>query len=559
MSDSSPESKASDLDVFADLGAKKRTPAPSSHRAPFPLTRRAGAVPLPPAPGRPLPPPPSRNLGVLDAPMASRPEMSSPVVTSSMINEPIEPMDDVEQDDGPTRVMPSLLLSRPAAKLSPPPSSKPMPVPTPPPSSRSYPAPPSRRVPAVETLPSVPANSLPDNSAPSNSVPGSTAPIEEAVLEAELVDDVDDEAPTPFLDLPVRRSQLPAPPQSQRAPGTAADSARLMAASGASVPPPPQQVAIPAASVMVSQPAPPPSMRNHYNGPTLTGTQIPSAPDSGPRAQTSSLAPVAVSDSVPPAAQRKSSKTGWLVGAMAAIVAVGALGAAVVLPQSGLLGGSGALSVNVGAQGGGAVDNAVVFVDGQRVCDSLPCEVPKLDDGVHFVKVQADGYEPTSASAVRVESGQTKGFSIDLKKLTASAEAQDTKSESPSTDATASGSDVMSLDQLGAKSKTSSEASSASGPASTKSVAAGAAKTASNAADASKSEKKDEKADKGILRINSLPKSNVIVDGRPLGSTPKMVRVAPGSHSVVFVSPTGRKAQSVSVQAGQSRVVAVRF
>ena len=63
------------------------------------------------------------------------------------------------------------------------------------------------------------------------------------------------------------------------------------------------------------------------------------------------------------------------------------------------------------------------------------------------------------------------------------------------------------------------------------------------------------------LNINSIPVSNVILDGRPLGSTPKIgVSVSPGSHTVVFVHPThGRKVSSVNVPAGGTATAAVRF
>jgi len=63
------------------------------------------------------------------------------------------------------------------------------------------------------------------------------------------------------------------------------------------------------------------------------------------------------------------------------------------------------------------------------------------------------------------------------------------------------------------------------------------------------------------LNLNSIPPSNCILDGRPLGSTPKIgVSVTPGSHSVVFVHPDhGRKATSVTVGAGETKSAAVRF
>ncbi|RYZ02896.1 MAG: PEGA domain-containing protein [Myxococcales bacterium] len=66
---------------------------------------------------------------------------------------------------------------------------------------------------------------------------------------------------------------------------------------------------------------------------------------------------------------------------------------------------------------------------------------------------------------------------------------------------------------------------------------------------------------KGTLNINSIPVSNVILDGKPLGQTPKVgVSVTPGSHTVIFVHPEhGRKAKSVTVEAGKTAAAIVRF
>ncbi len=59
----------------------------------------------------------------------------------------------------------------------------------------------------------------------------------------------------------------------------------------------------------------------------------------------------------------------------------------------------------------------------------------------------------------------------------------------------------------------------------------------------------------GTISINSIPVSNVILDGRPLGQTPRAgISVAAGNHTVVFVhAEHGRKVRSESV------TVAVRF
>jgi serine/threonine-protein kinase len=64
----------------------------------------------------------------------------------------------------------------------------------------------------------------------------------------------------------------------------------------------------------------------------------------------------------------------------------------------------------------------------------------------------------------------------------------------------------------------------------------------------------------GTLNINSIPVSTVVLDGRPVGATPKVgLKVSAGSHTVVFVNCTDRKSASVQVGAGQTKTVAVRF
>ena len=66
---------------------------------------------------------------------------------------------------------------------------------------------------------------------------------------------------------------------------------------------------------------------------------------------------------------------------------------------------------------------------------------------------------------------------------------------------------------------------------------------------------------RGALNCNSIPVSSLIVDGRPMGSTPKMgLSVPAGTHAIVFVHPEqGRKVVTVTVAPGQSAMAATRF
>ncbi|WP_437910718.1 PEGA domain-containing protein [Sorangium sp. So ce327] len=63
------------------------------------------------------------------------------------------------------------------------------------------------------------------------------------------------------------------------------------------------------------------------------------------------------------------------------------------------------------------------------------------------------------------------------------------------------------------------------------------------------------------LNINSIPVSKVVLDGRPLGSTPKVgVSVPAGSHTVMFIHPDlGKKSVTVTVKAGETKTAAVKF
>ena len=66
----------------------------------------------------------------------------------------------------------------------------------------------------------------------------------------------------------------------------------------------------------------------------------------------------------------------------------------------------------------------------------------------------------------------------------------------------------------------------------------------------------------GFLNINSLPASLVVLDGRPIGSTPKVhLQVPAGAHTVVFTnSELGvMKQVSVTVAAGETLAATARL
>ncbi len=65
----------------------------------------------------------------------------------------------------------------------------------------------------------------------------------------------------------------------------------------------------------------------------------------------------------------------------------------------------------------------------------------------------------------------------------------------------------------------------------------------------------------GLLNINSIPPSKVVLDGRPIGSAPKVgVRVPAGKHKVIFIHPElGRRELLVDVLPGTTAKAVVRF
>jgi serine/threonine-protein kinase len=65
----------------------------------------------------------------------------------------------------------------------------------------------------------------------------------------------------------------------------------------------------------------------------------------------------------------------------------------------------------------------------------------------------------------------------------------------------------------------------------------------------------------GTLNINSLPASRVLLDGSPLGETPKMgISVSAGTHTVTFIHPElGKKSMSIKVGAGETKTASARL
>jgi hypothetical protein len=62
------------------------------------------------------------------------------------------------------------------------------------------------------------------------------------------------------------------------------------------------------------------------------------------------------------------------------------------------------------------------------------------------------------------------------------------------------------------------------------------------------------------LQLTSTPPSNVLLDGKPLGTTPlRDVSVEPGSHRVIFIYGAERKPKTIEAAAGSNQTVSVSF
>ncbi|MGE3671428.1 MAG: PEGA domain-containing protein, partial [Polyangiaceae bacterium] len=272
---------------------------------------------------------------------------------------------------------------------------------------------------------------------------------------------------------------------------------------------------------------------------------------SQPPPQQTSLAPVAAEQiTLPPMRQR--SVGGWIAAGVLGLAAV--VGLLFLVPQTGLAGGGeGELIVTVAGPGQSAVAMPKVLIDGQNRCETSPCRVKDLDPGPHFVRVSAPGFKATTDLAVSVVAGEEAVLRVDM---VPDAESVAAKAEKPA-DESAKPEELAKADEKNSESPADEAKSTADEKPSAAPKSAAAPKPVSGGLPGTG--KPAAPTGNATLRISSIPIANVVVDGRPLGSTPKIVKVSPGNHSVVFISPTGRKTRGVKVGAGQTQVVAVKF
>jgi hypothetical protein len=431
-------------------------------------------------------------------------------------------------------------------------------------------------------------------------------PLEEDLAEAEPFEAEPAETAQPRTDL--------APPGPQDAgPGLAALLEAGDPTASSRIPPPEPPITGP-----LPAPLPPPTKPASIP-PVSATTPAPAhwTPASSPRPVIPSLAPTTVTDSESTlrlTAKKKKSRTG-LVAAAAVFVAMAGIGAAALLitPRQGTM------RVYVSGTQGQEVGPVEIYVDDNKVCSSSPCIVGALDPGIHDVYAQAPGYARTATKGVPISRGKEVPVEIEL----ARAEPASPPPEIPvvhKTDTTkaratfelaahnvamrlvsqegdareldesmfqdnrlsidvdttrqwklqacAPGHDLLELPLVfgqGDQEK-SFRIELTKNPWRTKArleswcKALPATKTPAAAAPASPVAKAA--SGSGTINVNSVPAgAAVLLDGKPVGRTPLSgVKVSAGTHALVFVHPEkGRKAASVTVDAGQSRGVGVRF
>jgi hypothetical protein len=535
---SSPSNEKPNLDVlFPEL--KKTDTALPAPRFMAPATAAATLMKGVPPSARAVPPPPSLRGS---KPASFRPPPPSARAPRGAIVEevhddellaaepaqlePIRPVDDDDDDgvdDGPTVALASPLAFAPLASR--PVASAPrVLVPTPPPSRRSGTSPSAAKLPP---LPSAPSFAKPPSTPSAAKLPPLPTPPPSSLLEL---------TPPSLL----RGSVAPMPPvytedevESRAAPAVRTKATRASAAASL------------VASSNSMKGYAPPSVAPP--APRPIGTQ-----ETTSASRAHSLMPTAAS--VPPpalVAVQKKSRAGLVTAlAFASLGLIGGLGFAAVKGAPALGIGSpaaGAVAITAAGPGGSKIEGLRILIDGVVKCESAPCKLNELTAGTHFVSAEAPGFATTAARAISVERGGEAALHIDL---------------SPTAPALAPAfqAEVKATNLADLKPEEVAERA-AQAPVATK-VAKAEQKEAKKAEpQEAKKAIADDASGQGTLNINSIPMANVVLDGRPVGSTPLVgLKVSAGPHSVMFIHPEhGRKASGTTVKAGGSATVAVRF
>lgn len=220
-----------------------------------------------------------------------------------------------------------------------------------------------------------------------------------------------------------------------------------------------------------------------------------------------------------------------------AVLAVAASALFLVRPQTG--------TVVVAAKAAGrGITAGQVFVDGRLVCTELPCRASGIEQGTHTVRVDAAGFAP-GTDLVAVRSGQDAAFAVEL--VRAEPIVADARPAAPVAAPIAAPVAPPAETTVPIALVDNDKHASAPTSAPTPAVA--------------KTEVKAAPVAKGTLSLDSSPPSKIVLDGRPIGDTPKAgLSVKAGNHTILFANPGGaRKSVTVTVKAGESRSISVKL
>jgi hypothetical protein len=303
-----------------------------------------------------------------------------------------------------------------------------------------------------------------------------------------------------------------------------------------------------------------------------------------------------------------------------AFLAIAVLGLCLVLA---LRPRAGSLVVTALGTGHRAVDKVQIFVDGAPLCDSSPCRISGLSAGNHQLRASAPGLSSGPDQTVEINSGEESAANIELSPVEKAAASEGVAAATPpakrekvvvtirlspeSEGASVNFDDAFLLDfpaelelephtthtlsaskpgyedlalhlDLGDEPAKQIEVAltpleAARRPRPRAPAAAPAASSSSSSAALAASRKPAAASHpaasapaidptQGLLNISSVPPSQIILNGRPLGSTPKTAVVVPGDslQTIVFVHPKmGRRRAQKFVPAGKERTVSIRF
>ncbi len=235
--------------------------------------------------------------------------------------------------------------------------------------------------------------------------------------------------------------------------------------------------------------------------------------------------------SLPPTAEKRPRLSNVALTFIAFYLVAGALLAIVLVARHGS---SQAPTVTASDMQKHSISIASVFVDGHEVCGALPCELPE-SSGNHWVSIRAAGY--AAPDPVQVTGSVPVHFTLRKKPASLATPAPQAPATLPAASATTNptpaATEVAKLPE---------EAPSAAAPAPVHHPA----RTYWHAP--------------AKLSFYSRPSALVLLDGRPLGSTPRLgVKVSPGHHNVLFVHGSRRVARSAYAARGHTRTVSAHF